>query len=120
MQTFRNDYVLKGIPSGKIYGQLVDYARSKGVPVYPETCESSYTVYPSLIFTSNEICGISSKLSHTPITFEQFFQYCDNWSKCQPVTVKLNDEYTAKIEGNTVKEGARLLNLKRLNGCIML
>ena len=119
MQTFRNDYVLTGIPNAEIYQQLVDYAKSKGVPVYKETVKEEYPRWPNLAFVSSELfsselcgnCGVEGK---EIITFEQFFQYCDNWSKCQPVTVKLNDDYTAKIEGNTVKVGCQTFEFEAI------
>ena len=105
MRTFQENDCLGNIPNAEIYWQLFEYAKSKGVPVYDRTEKSDSADYPNIFFDGDDLCGLIKDSDRVLnwITFEQFFEYCDNWSKCQPAKIKLNDEYTAEILDGKVK-----------------
>ena len=89
-----------------IYAGLLEYAKSKGVPVYPDTSFKTFTSFPNLIFSGREICGNCSKaLSsyHNSITVEEFYEYCNNYSAVLGIQtpIKLTRDYNAQFE----KEG---------------
>ena len=83
---------------------LVEYALKKGVPVYQATVEDTKEgtpAYPNLIFSDGEICGTrsgSENKSKTWISVDEFMNYCDNWKECNPKTIKLTNDYDAKID----------------------
>ena len=117
MRTFQENDCLGNIPNAEIWQQLREYAISKGVPVYQRDSIKSYTTYKNLKFFEGEICGNRSVYGRDQenwITFEQFFEYCDNWSKCQPSKVKLNDEYTAEIQDGKVKVGCQYFTFEAI------
>jgi len=83
---------------------LVQYALSKGVPVFNVTRADiieGIPTYPNLTFSSDEICGTysgSENKSKTWISVDEFMDYCDNWEECQPKPIQLTNDYDAKID----------------------
>jgi len=109
-ETFKQGIALGKIPNKEIYWQLIDYAKIKGVPVYSDTSINSFDEYPNITFDIGEICGNCDGYGSTNkkwITFEQFFNYCDNWKDNQPVKVQLNSQYSAEIIDGKVKVGCK-------------
>lgn len=117
MRTFQENDCLGNIPNAEIYQKLREYAASKGVPIYSEDNINTYNDYPNLRFDEGDICGNRSEVGSMDcnwITFEQFFEYCDNWNKCQPAKVKLNNEYTAEILDGKVKVGCQYFTFEAI------
>lgn len=110
-KSFEQGMTLGKIPNQEIYGQLLDYAKSKDVPIYYGSSADNFDAYPNITFDSNnQLCGNYANYGDTGrnwITFEQFFEYCDNWEDNQPVKIKLNSEYTAEIINGKVKVGCQ-------------
>jgi len=109
-KTFQERMALGKIPNAEIYQQLIDYAKSKGVPVFKHCSSIHISDFPNLSFNNKEICGNGGNYGSSSkdwITFEQFFEYCDNWKDSQPVKIKLNSEYSAEIINGKVKVGCQ-------------
>lgn len=99
---------------------LIDYAVSKGVPVFEGTIkeldcrhDSQIKSWPNLNFNKGELTG---SCEDSNIEISQFYEYCDNWQACQPVEVKLNDSYTAKINAQhkTVTVGRQTFTAEKV------
>lgn len=117
MRTFQENDCLGNIPNAEMYAALIDYAKSNGVPVYYDTSKEGYTDWPNIIFNDKELCGNHTEYGSAIrnwITFEQFFECCNNWRKCQPAKVKLNDEYTAEILDGKVKVGCQYFTFEAI------
>lgn len=120
-QTFKVDMCV-ATPSKEIKESLYKYAKSKGVPVYVDAmCAEYFEDYRNIVFsgTGNELCGNCSKLddkTKTWITIEQFIEYCDNWEECRPKTLKLTDDYTAKLDfqNNIVEVGCQKIDFEKV------
>lgn len=69
-------------PNPELYGQAIEYARSKGVPVYFLTTKGSFKFFPNLEFSMSlgYLCGNNEKVGlKSEITIPEFFHFCDNW-----------------------------------------
>lgn len=117
-RTFQQDDAILDIPSAGIFWQLYEYAKSKGVPIYNNVSMSDYSEYTGITMFNTELCGtIATKekqYDKNAITFEQFFEYCDNWREYQPKKLKLNDEYTAEILDGRIKVGCQYITFERI------
>lgn len=62
-------------------------------------------------FINSELCGFTLNLNNpfNVITFEQFFEYCDNWEYNSPF-VKLNDTYNAEIKAKGIQVGCQFIS----------
>jgi hypothetical protein len=81
LKTFRVNDVCK-FPNAELYWQAFEYAKSKGVPVYENTYQSDFEIYPSIRFSDDELSGDGTKNPEQLITIPEFFQNCDNWKEC--------------------------------------
>jgi len=82
LKTFRVNYVCK-FPNAELYEQAIEYARSKGVPVYRGCKKGSFNAFPFLGLDGTiEMCGFLSTNKSPNITIPEFFQNCDNWKEC--------------------------------------
>lgn len=99
-RTFQHKDLTNPLPNAELYEWLINYAKSKWVPVHEGTNKFYYKEYPRLAFISNEIngCGTNDLHGLNLITIEQFIEYCDNWEEVKgKAHLKLNEEYTAEI-----------------------
>lgn len=105
-RTFKENDCLGNIPNAEIYDTLVNYARSKGVPVsHYGLCHREY---PNLSFNirGGLLCIGPNRTPYPSnnrnwITFEQFFEYCDNWKECQVKEIRTGAGGIAKIDFET-------------------
>lgn len=82
LKTFRVNDVCK-FPNAELYEQAIEYARSKGVPVYRGCKKGSFNAFPFLGLDGTiEMCGFLSTNKSPNITIPEFFQFCDNWKEC--------------------------------------
>lgn len=82
LRTFRVNDVCK-FPNAELYEQAIEYARSKGVPVYRGCKKGSFNAFPFLGLDGTiEMCGFLSTNKSPNITIPEFFQNCDNWKEC--------------------------------------
>jgi hypothetical protein len=111
-RTFKDKTTVGQIPNAKIYEGLLDYARSKGVPIYSGSGGDEYDEFPNITFSSVELCGNCSTFGAEEkewISIDQFFEYCDNWKQS---LIKLNDNYNAKInrDKQTIEVGCQTIS----------
>jgi hypothetical protein len=82
LRTFRVNDVCK-FPNAELYEQAIEYARSKGVPVYRGCKKGSFNAFPFLGLDGTiEMSGFLSTNKSPNITIPEFFQNCDNWKEC--------------------------------------
>lgn len=111
-------------PHPALQKALIDYAVSKGVPVYRVTNanagDESYPMsWPNIIFNFHRIMDNLSIEGHPDnnwITVKEFYEYCDNWKECHRVTVQMNDKYAAKInaQDKTVEVGCQTFTFDKV------
>ena len=116
MRTFEHRDHCK-FESKELYAAALDYARAKGVSIYKLCGIESFYEYPCIAFVRGELCGSKRIGGDREITIAQFFEYCDNWEKCKPVELQLNDEYKAVVnkEDKTVKVGCQYFSFDKIN-----
>ena len=118
----RNDCI--HAPHPAMQKALIEYAISKGLRIYNGLKKRVFNgeklrEYVNIYFDSVELCGSSHNKSDKHINWitpAQFYKYCDNWADCQPVEVKLNDSYTAKInaQDKTVTVGCQTFTFDKV------
>lgn len=118
MKTFEKDtHCFFG--TEELYRAAFNYAKSKGVPVQNNLLRDySQHQYPRLLYSYGYIGGYVNDIDFgNEITIAQFFEYCDNWEKCKPVELQLNDEYKAVVnkEDKTVKVGCQYFSFDKIN-----
>jgi hypothetical protein len=88
-------------PSYEIFNALIQYAKTKGVPIHRGTIADvrvTYSGYKSLQFDGIDVCATCTEVgspSKTWISVDEWIKYCDNYKQDQLV---LTAEYTAKID----------------------
>lgn len=99
--------------NAELFEFLVNYARSKNVPVYEGTNKDSHNRYPYLYFTNNHFVG-SVKAGFTVVSVEEFIKLCDEWNNDD---VKLNADYTARIDrkNKVVNVGCQQFSFESIN-----
>lgn len=114
MNTFENKMTVGKIPNENIFQMLIDYAIGKGVPVY-STTRGNYRNYPNITFDNEAMqlvgnCAVYGDTSKTWISIEEFFEYCNKYSKIKGYeTVKLTSQYSAKVYNNRIEVGCQTI-----------
>ena len=102
--------------NAELFEFLVNYARSKNVPVYEGTCKDSYNDgFRHLWFNGSVFCGNTSSCSISKHkTVEEFMALCDEWNNDD---VKLNADYTARIDrkNKIVNVGCQRFTFESIN-----
>jgi hypothetical protein len=81
--------------NAELFEFLINYARSKDVPVYSGSSKSSYIEgFHHFNFDGEHFSG-NLKPNRKEVSVEEFIALCDEWAKTD---VKLNSNYTAKID----------------------
>ena len=108
-------------PTKAFYNEAFNYAKSKGVPVQEDLFDEygGYDSYPNLFFSvlNERIAGTRDLSDKKEITIAQFFEYCDNWEKLNPVELQLTRDYKAVInkDDKTVKVGCQTISFDKIN-----
>lgn len=82
MRTFEaNDYI-QNIPNSELYSELIKYAKNKGVKVQCNLSKKDFRNYPVLYYDNSEgLTGLKfARPNDNLITFEDFFEFCENWN----------------------------------------
>jgi hypothetical protein len=112
--------IFKGVSvnprNAELFEFLVNYARSKGVPVFEGTSKDSYNNgYIYLWFSGVKFVGATPGYAiPNPISVEEFMALCDEWANDD---VKLNNDYTAKIDrkNKVVNVGCQKFSFESIN-----
>ena len=98
LRTFRVNDVCK-FHNAELYEQAIEYARSKGVPVFSESKKSSFREFPNIFFKYiGCLVGCANGEGYNEITIWEFFQFCDNWKECG----------SKPSEGEYIRHGAKV------------
>ena len=116
----KNVSIFKGVSvnprNAELFEFLVNYARSKNVPVYEATCKDSYNAgFRHLWFNGSIFCEATPSCAiNNHKTVEEFIALCDEWANND---VKLNDSYTANIDrkNQIVHVGCQQFSFESIN-----
>lgn len=98
-ETFAGRMKVTTVLTESIYNSLLDYAKSKNVPV----CEmANFEGWPFIGWAENNVVGwLSSETGATitKITIDDFIQYCDNYEpvSTENVTFNIAKSYIEKL-----------------------
>lgn len=82
LRTFRVNDVCK-FQNAELWFQALNYAQSKGVPLFEGHTLNCFKRYDCIIFYPDRLDSFNGKHEpHQYITISEFFQFCDNWKEC--------------------------------------